>query len=142
MTKQIKENFPKLLRSHSLKATPQRLEIMAILNRAAQPLTVNRIIKQLTVPANQATVYRTLTALKKAGLVNQIGFQHSHAHYALNHSSERHHVICTNCSKVATITKCEAPAIASTALEQSDFAAINNHTLQFYGLCKKCISVI
>lgn len=138
MTKQIKENFSDLLHSHNLKATPQRLEIMAILNHTAQPLTVRQIVRQLTISANQTTVYRTLACLKEAGVVNQIRFQHNHAHYVFNLARQRHHVICTNCSRVATITKCEAPAIASIALAQSNFASINNHTLEFYGVCKKC----
>jgi len=85
-------------------------------------------------------MYRALEALIEVGIVRQIDMQHAHAHYELVAGEKHHHhLICKHCSKVEDVESCDIADIECTVLKKSkSFASIQNHSLEFFGLCKKC----
>jgi Fur family ferric uptake transcriptional regulator len=138
-TKQKQANYRDLLRSNSYKATPSRIAVLAVLDRAQKPVTGQDIIKKLGKrQSEQATVYRTLAALKDSGIVKQIDFRHGITYYELASLGEHHHVICTKCERVADVKDCCAETMEKIALKQSGFAEITHHSLEFFGICQEC----
>lgn len=134
-----KDYFRALLRAKLYKATPARLNILAVLAAAKKPLRVQEILTALGKErADQATVYRTVLALKETGLVKQIDFQQGATYYELVSTDEHHHVVCVKCERVADVRDCCRASMETAALVQSGFAEIKQHSLEFFGLCKAC----
>ena len=129
-----------LLRQHGLKATTGRIRLLASLNAASQPLSIQNILARLSKNTDKTTVYRNLKSLQTLGVVAQVDFRHGHAHYELASKTHHHHLVCTNCGKVEDITGQEIEKSLKQVIKKSrQFAVIKNHSLELFGLCKKCV---
>lgn len=126
------------LRAVGLRVTPCRQWVLQILEEAQEALSVARIVQRVQGRFDQATVYRTLATLKAAGLVRQIEWQHGHAHFELVSLPHHHHVICRQCERVAVVHECVSAQLQNHVLVQSGFAQIQEHSLEFFGLCQAC----
>lgn len=128
-----------VLKGTGHKATPARVAMLAALEKSQKPLSAETLIRRLK-PHNfdQATIYRTLATLKKAAVIRQIDFQRGHALYELAGRAEHHHIMCTACERVEDVTDCCAQSMDTAALKQSGFAAVTRHSLEFFGVCKRC----
>lgn len=132
-------NFTDTLHSLKLRVTPSRLAVLAVLEQEKRPLSVEKIISLIGEKnIDYVTTYRTITALKKAGLVRQIDFQHNHAHFELASLGDHHHVVCVKCDKISDVENCNLDAMQKKALRESGFQDITEHSLEFFGVCKKC----
>lgn len=134
------DQFSKMLHNAGLKVTPARMAVLEVLNAAKFPLSPAKILKQIARnDVDQATVYRTLKALREAGAVRQIDLEHGHAHFEMATRPEHHHIVCTNCGKVADFEGCVTDAVIADALKQTkEFASVDHHSLELFGLCKSC----
>jgi Fe2+ or Zn2+ uptake regulation protein len=133
-------NWSEILRAKAHKATPIRLAILQVLEKAGKPLSVHQLMKKLgaKIELDQATVYRTMTALKDSGLIRYIDFQHGHAHFELATLGDHHHVVCVSCHTVEDVYNCDLKTMTRQALRQSGFAEIKDHALEFFGVCQQC----
>lgn len=141
MTKKVgkKTNIVPELKSQGLKTTPARVAILEMLQKSKKPLSVQKILKGLiSTHTDQATVYRTVEHLRKAGLIRRVDLEHGHAHYELNSSEHHHHIVCENCGRLEDISKCDIPGLEKEILKTTGFAKVNSHSLEFFGLCSKC----
>jgi Fur family ferric uptake transcriptional regulator len=129
----------KLLRKSGCKATPARLEVLAHLADSRSPMSAQDIIDRLQNKADQATVYRIIKILKEKGLIRQIDLRLNHAQYELAKKREHHHLVCVACSRIEDVRNCGVEAMHETILSHSrHFLKINQHALEFYGVCKNC----
>lgn len=130
------------MHAKSYKATPGRLAVLAVLRRAKKPLTIPEIIAKVGKDTSDpATVYRTILTLKASGLIQPINFHHGLTYYELASLDEHHHVVCLKCQRVADVAECCVEAdMQQNALQQSGFAEIQRHSLEFFGMCKNCQS--
>lgn len=128
------------LRKGGYRATPPRLAVLEVLEKAKRPLTIKEIMAgALTGRMDQVTVYRTLKALKKIGMARQIEFQHGHAHFEITSARDHHHIICTKCERIEDFTECYADEIKQKLLNRSSaFAVILDHSLEIFAICKDC----
>lgn len=140
MTEVSKEHFSALLRQNGHKATPGRLSLLLLLAKADRPLAIHDIILYSKGGLNQATIYRALDSLLSVGIVQRVDMQHAHAHYELALGAKHHHhLICKQCGRVEDVEHCDVSAIEQAVLKKSKlFASIQTHSLEFFGLCKKC----
>lgn len=91
---------------------------------------------------DRATIYRAITSLKQQGVIKQIDLRHNHAHYELAGMKDHHHIICLRCGKIEDVDKCGVQDMQVRVFNQSKhFAKIQEHALEFYGICKACSSV-
>ncbi len=86
-----------------------------------------------------ATVYRSLEALKLEGLVQMRRLGNGEAIYSLT-QQDKHHLTCLQCGTSVTINQCPAHELEEQLQENHNFK-IFYHTLEFFGLCKKCHSL-
>jgi len=94
------------------------------------------------------TVYRTLELLVQMELVVRSDFGDGRARYELNQGPKgekhhHHHLVCTSCGRVIDYTdfiKDEIELLQKTekGLSKKYNFQIENHIIQFYGLCQKC----
>jgi len=129
------------LRAEGHRLTPARRAILAILARSKYPLSASELhdlLKKERRPADLVTVYRTLAALKKIGLVSQIEFQEGQFRYEVRPGrAHHHHIRCKKCGRIADLMLCPLKKIAALIEEETRFL-IEGHVLEFFGWCPKC----
>lgn len=136
-----KEDYIKLMHRHGLKATDDRLFIIELLTESKSPQTISQIFKKCkNLKMHEATLYRIISIFKDKGIVKQIDFKENVARYEIvDHDDDHHHIVCTNCKKVADFRGCDSDKIIKKALAQTkDFKEITNHSFELFGICKKC----
>ena len=93
------------LRAAGLKATPQRIEVLTILRRSDKHLDAEGIHQTALgrgADISLATVYRTLGALKEAGLVEPraLARDQNRDDYEAADRPDHHHFTCQQCGQV------------------------------------------
>jgi Fur family transcriptional regulator, ferric uptake regulator len=131
------------LREAGFRATPGRIAILELLKLASRPQSTQEIMKGLRKEKlDQATVYRMLEAFKEKGIVRAIHLGHDHVDYELTDPKDHHHLICTKCDKVEDVQGCDLEALSKSTLKNSkNFSEINQHSLEFFGICKACAKI-
>lgn len=120
------------LRAHGFRVTRPRKQVIAALLNASQPQTIQSLVA--LVAADEASVYRTIEALQKAGLVEEISIAGERPRFALAHG-HHHHLVCTSCGRIAHIPCEEVPL---PRMLPDTFSSIDTHELTFHGCCKNC----
>lgn len=124
-----------LLREAGLRATPARIAVLSLLRTHRKPLNPSEIIGLLNgQPIDQATIYRTLSSLAEAKLVNTVPIKAGVVSYESKALPHHHHVICDRCGYVEDVDGC----MVVTPDPGSRFAEIHEHTLEFSGICSQC----
>lgn len=120
--------------------TPQRRAVAETVLGSDQPVSAQQIhdaARRIRSDLGLMTVYRTLDLLDDAGVVRRIyGDQHCEAFVAAGHR-HGHAVVCTLCGRAEEFTHCHIEALAAAAAEETGFA-IDDHFLQFSGICRDC----
>jgi len=83
--------------------TGQRALILKIIKSARGHLDADelyRLARREQPRLSLSTVYRTLRALKEAGLVDEVHFDEEHHHYEPKPGAEHHHLVCLGCGRV------------------------------------------
>ncbi len=131
-----------LLWSSGLKVTKPRLSVVKFLFSEKNPLSIVEIKNKLPKIGN-ASIYRILEVLVSNGHVNRINTGRIHSSYEiLRGRKHHHHIICTKCDEVEDVEGLEKCPVKNLTeyIETSSkkFSIIYNHSLEFFGLCKKC----
>ena len=92
-----------LLHKHRLKATLQRLAICKYILQSQEHPTADKILSDIRKEyktISQATVYKTLSLLKKLGLISELSFDNNHSRF--DPIQEVHvNIICPNCDSIS-----------------------------------------
>jgi len=128
------------LRNKGHRITNQREVILQNLKHT--PQTVETIHKSLKEKVDLASVYRTLDLFVKNNMVREIDFGDGKKRFELiSQEKHHHHAVCNNCGIVEDITISNEEKILQLVDQQSNFQ-IQNHSLEFFGLCTNCQSTI
>lgn len=128
-----------MLRAKKLKVTPQRLAIYNVLYNTTSHPSAESIYKSLqsTHPTmSLATVYKTLDALQKAGLIQQLNVGEESFRYDANVKSHPH-IICLECNNVYDLHTDALDDLKDRVSSETDFELISEK-IYFYGICPKC----
>lgn len=127
------------LREHQLKVTPQRLAIFHMLtNTTAHPSaeTIYTSLHETHPTMSLATVYKTLDALVKASLVQQLNVGEDSYRYDAT-TLPHPHIICTSCKKVFDLEPHALPSNKEQVEALTGFS-LSHEQLYFYGTCPAC----
>jgi len=84
-------------------------------------------------------VYRTIAFLQKENILARIDWRKDAVLFELN-DKHHHHITCLNCDAVEDFENKEIEALLEKIGHNSrKFISINDHSLELFGLCKKCI---
>ena len=130
------------LRATGRRLTRTRRAVLSTLERSKYPLTASEIYERLRkarVAIDLVTVYRTLSVLKELSLVSQCELhQEGQSRYELLEGREHHHHIrCEMCGKIADLLLCPLKKL-QTLIEKETQFVVNQHSLEFSGLCPNC----
>lgn len=134
-------NLQEKLNNKGLRLTRPRREVVAILDNAKIPLTP-QTIHQRAVERNcdmgLVSVYRTLDLFTQLNLVRRVHGQDGCHGYVLASPGHHHHLICHSCGKAVEFTGSDDLSTLIKRIEVQTEFQIDDHMLQFYGLCPEC----
>lgn len=133
-------DFKELLHKHGHRITPARIALLTFLYNSKKPLTVGAIQKQIPHIMDKVTLYRALEDFTRSKFVIKVNLQDNATYYEFYRKDHHHHhIMCEKCGKIEDIETCKKPNLQKDALQHSkEFTIINSHSLEFFGLCKKC----
>jgi Fur family transcriptional regulator, ferric uptake regulator len=88
-----------------------------------------------------ATAYRTLSTFVEAGFVRQVELSAGKAFYEIA-SAHHHHIVCGTCNRIEDVDVCLPEALTAAVRKASGFALVQEHTLEFFGTCKRCARAV
>lgn len=131
------------LESRGIRMTRQRRAILKVIETADHHLDAAQILRwaQRTEPSvDRVTVYRTLSLLKKIGLVDELDLMHvgGEGHYYERVSEHDHlHITCLGCAKVLEFESPYLQMIRQQVAQDSSFQ-ITVARLEIGGYCPHC----
>lgn len=131
-------------RDRGVRITKLRQAMVEVLTKTMRPVSVAQIIETLgkkRVTANKTSIYRELQFLQEQDLVRAVHISPKEISYEWD-GEHHHHLVCRNCETVEELELGEKLETAIDAFEKKlsgrlKFAGIS-HTLEFFGLCRKC----
>ncbi|MDP2671799.1 MAG: transcriptional repressor [bacterium] len=129
------------LKENKVKITDVRQEIIAVLEKTKLPLTPAAVFFGITTKlpkANLTSVYRNLEMLEGLNLVKRLSFDKNGFSYELvSDRPHHHHVVCRNCGKLEDLSSLAAEEFVEKTAQKTNFK-IEDHNLEFFGLCREC----
>lgn len=128
------------LNASGMKFTSQRALILEIIRRGGGHLDADeiyRLARKRRPRLSLSTIYRTLQAFKKLGLVEECHFDESHHHYEVKPSTEHHHIVCLDCGKVIEFQYPLVRYIRRNIADAKDFEIVNTEA-RITGYCSEC----
>ena len=130
-----------LLRQRGYKLTPQRRQVInaiALSHEHLTPAAIYEKVHQQHPGIGRVTIYRTLDILTELGLICEVHAEGSCHSYLLRRPAEHHHhLICADCGAVVDFTSCDLSQLEHKLSQKTGFD-INDHLLEFSGLCPDC----
>jgi Fe2+ or Zn2+ uptake regulation protein len=130
------------LRAAGLRATSQRALVLEIIRGSQTHLDADEIYGLAhgqDASISLATVYRTLKALRQAGLIEKryFGPDHAHDHYEAAGEEEHYHLSCSQCGRVQEF---KTPAVRRLVddLQHRHAWRLQRPVLLLEGLCPVC----
>ncbi len=133
-------SYRQILEAHHLRVTPQRLMILQVIDEGQGHLTAEAIGERISARfpgVHQGTIYRTLDALRVAGMVTETQLGERSAVYELVGGHRHHHLVCERCGQVTEIDDGLLAGLRATILEHFGFHARTDH-FAIFGLCAHC----
>lgn len=131
-----------ILRQGGFRVTVTRVALLTLLESVGTPLSIQGIRQRwagVKTP-DTATLYRSLTDLHAAGIVQRIELGTGMVHYEYTPSRpHHHHIICNDCGGVEELEQCALASVEQSLVGQSkQFKSIYSHNLEFFGRCTTC----
>lgn len=120
--------------------TAARRETLELLKGERRYLTaaaIHRLLKPGKPKLALSTVYRTLEALRETGTVTSRIDEKGETSYIYCGDKHHHHAICRKCGHVDEVD-CDAMDAFATALLRKQSFTLDDHSIEFYGLCARC----
>lgn len=130
--------IPQILKKAGLKKTPPRDHVLNVFIKYKIPLTAEMIGQRLIhKDFGLATIYRALESFERAGLIRRVDLRANSVFYELS-GHHHHHIICNSCGIIEELDKC----FLKTLPRSKKFYQVFEHSLEFFGLCKKCAKLV
>lgn len=127
------------LKNSGLKLTHQRIEVFKeVAARVDHPdaATIYECVKLRCPTISLDTVYRTLAALKDAGLITTMGPVHERQRFDAN-IAPHHHFVCTICGRAEDFV-CDNFNSLPVPPEVAAFGTVKQSHVELRGVCSNC----
>jgi Fur family ferric uptake transcriptional regulator len=134
-------NWQDKLNQEGLRLTHPRRVVISVLEDARVPLSP-QTIHQRSLDAHEEigliSVYRTLDMLTDLGLVRRVHGHDECQGYVLASPGHHHHMVCRNCAAAVEFSGIDDLSSLIDHIEEETGFVVNEHLLQFSGLCPQC----
>lgn len=139
-----KRTVQELFKTQGLKNTPYRHMIYEVLAQTKIPVTAEQLflhLKEQNATIHFSTVYRTLEAFVKNGMVQKTSHgEIPRALFQLAGLSHQHHMVCVDCHRVFVLEGCPLAHYERKMRKISGFH-VTAHKLEMFGHCRECQSI-
>ena len=122
------------------RVTNQRALILEIIRQRQGHLDADEIYRRARNKQPRlslSTVYRTLQALKKLGLIEELHFDETHHHYEMKPPTGHHHLVCLGCGRIIEFQYPLSRYVKRNVAEAKDFE-IADAEIRMTGYCSRC----
>lgn len=130
-------NYTNLLREHNLKATPQRLAIIDIIDCCGH-INIDGLYEEVKKRFNSislATIYKNINAMIENFLLVEVKLPNKKSVYEII-KHEHSHLLCKHCGEVIDVTV-DTSKMVQDISSQYNFD-INGSDLVLFGTCPSC----
>ena len=136
------EDDRKALNVTGIRATNQRALVLEVIRHGQEHLDADEIYRRACM--NQphislSTVYRTLQAFKKLGLVDELHFDETHHRYEIKPASEHQHLMCLGCGKIVEFECPLSAKMKEDIARENDFevTGVEVRMTGYYSQCRQ-----
>lgn len=132
----LNESFSRRLNTSGLRLTPQRQHVYDVILHKRDHPTAEEVFMRAkkTMPEiSHATVYNTLDALVKCGLVRQVQLERGATRFCPN-MEEHCHYYCDSCGEVFDVPLQKD----STAMPGPKGFKVDHYDIAVHGICAEC----
>lgn len=137
------QRYLERLRGSGYKVTNARRTVLEVLLEMEGHVTSSDVLEAVAeadARIGRASVFRTLDLLTQLNIIRPTYVDTSATpQYVMMPDGHHHHVICTNCSRVIEFDDCGLSQLQKR-LESEYSLTITGHLLEFYAICKECMS--
>lgn len=136
-------NFNKIRRA-GIYVTPLLRKVIKSLSGSHSPMSVAEVLgkfRESKKPPNKATIYRLMTKLAEAGLVQESLFSDEVRRYCLIiDRGPHHHFVCQNCGKATDLPEEICNSFANSVISHlmKMGSEVSVQTIEFEGVCADC----
>lgn len=125
------------MKRFGLRVTHVRQEIFSVLKAADSPLSMQEIVRN-THGAHFVSVYRSVGALHKAGIIKQVprGFTNMFE-LSDTYTPHHHHATCEQCGKSTSIHHSQLEDLMDSLTRKAGLQP-TIHTFELLGICRHC----
>ncbi|MEK7636209.1 MAG: Fur family transcriptional regulator [Patescibacteria group bacterium] len=135
------EKVIKALKNSGYRITPIRRALFEILITSKKPISVDGLIRSLAkkgMKPNKTTIYRELASLKTGGFIKEVQFKSDCRMYEITSLGHHHHLVCTKCNTIEDVRMENDMKQYEKKIYKKMAFKIFEHSLEFFGLCRKC----
>lgn len=126
-----------LLKSHQLKATPQRMAIIELMHTTGH-ISIDdlyRAIKQKFASISLATLYKNIHTMMELSLIREVKIPGQKAKYEIEKESHAH-ILCKSCGELKDIPF-NAESLLQKSMDMSHYVA-DEVSIVVSGVCPVC----
>ena len=130
----------KKLREGGLKVTPQRLAVIRFFADSRThhtPQDIYAALEEAYPSLSVATVYNTLEALERIGVVTRISAENGRTYFD-PHVTQHHHAFCENCGAVHDLVDTDGSLELDLSPDLVKGFQITGYHVWVRGLCREC----
>ena len=130
-------DYPLLLQQYKLKVTPQRLEILNIIDTKGH-INIDDLYKMLRdkfPTLSLATIYKNINKMCDNKFLSEVKVPNQKSVYELR-KKEHHHIVCTKCNEILDM-ELNINDLKDNVENLSKYH-IQNSSIVFNGVCSKC----
>ncbi len=135
------KELDEFLHQNQMKQTKQRKKIVYHFLKSGSHLSAEELaieLKDSGLAVGLATVYRTLSLLVEAKLVEPKNFEESRTIYEVAVPGEHHdHLVCTKCKKIIEFENSKIEKLQKSVAKEHGFT-LAYHRLDLFGECPDC----
>jgi len=141
----MKKNATEILIEKNISITSPRLLIIEEILNNKNPISIEKLQKQLEGRVALSTLYRALNDLKSVEIIKEFTTTDSITVFEVadHDGSHHHHLFCTSCGDIIDINlskKFEKNLDTEVIKIEKEFNfEIKDHTLELLGLCSICV---
>lgn len=115
----------------------RKLTYRALQNQ--EPLSMARLIEQVSPTIDRASVYRTIELFEQLGIIKKlyIGWKYR-IELSEKFSHHHHHISCIHCGKITTFEETKDISDALVAISRQADYHLTSHQIELTGICQHC----
>jgi len=132
-------NYAQLLKTHELKATFQRTQILEVIEKYGH-IAIEKIYEEVSkvhASLSLATIYKNIILMVERGVLTEVPIIGQKSKYEIV-KKDHIHLICTQCGMVKDKMLDEDTAQDTEKVAETSGFSLDHRQVNLYGVCESC----